>query len=90
MVRWKRVGWLRRRACFFYIHLEPTKTSHSPPFLSITATVLMYLSTPEKGGETVFPRGLPRATGPEYSECAHEGMAFKPVKGDALLFYSLK
>ena len=59
-------------------------------FLSLSATVLMYLSTPEKGGETVFPKGLPRAEGPTYSECAHEGMAFKPVKGDALLFYSLK
>ena len=55
-----------------------------------TATVLMYLSTPEKGGETVFPKGLPRATGPAYSECAQEGMAVKPSKGDALLFYSLK
>ena len=108
------------------------------------ATVLMYLATPEEGGETVFPyaekkvhhshtQALPgllshrtepatvlqREVRPEgcalslpstssttlpppppgarlqvegegWSECARRGLAVKAVKGNALLFYSLK
>lgn len=53
------------------------------------ATVLMYLTTPEEGGETVFPMGSPKVTGPEWSECARKGLAVKSVRGNALLFYSL-
>ena len=55
------------------------------------ATVLMYLSTPEEGGETVFPyaKGDP-VTGDEWSECAKQGLAVKALKGNALFFYGLK
>ncbi len=53
------------------------------------ATVLMYLTTPEEGGETVFPQGSPKVEGPEWSECAKKGLAVKSVRGNALLFYSL-
>ncbi|CAI6009529.1 unnamed protein product, partial [Closterium sp. NIES-65] len=54
------------------------------------ATVLMYLSTVEAGGETVFPNAQPRPpTDATASECANRGLAVKPQKGDALLFYSL-
>lgn len=55
------------------------------------ATVLMYLATPEEGGETVFPNVDPsqRVQGPGWSHCARQGLAHKPRKGDALLFYSL-
>jgi prolyl 4-hydroxylase len=53
------------------------------------ATVLMYLTTPEEGGETVFPQGAHKVTGPEWSECAKKGLAVKSVRGNALLFYSL-
>eukprot|EP00879_Flechtneria_rotunda_P011819 GHRR01012346.1.p1 GENE.GHRR01012346.1~~GHRR01012346.1.p1 ORF type:complete len:308 (+),score=60.64 GHRR01012346.1:171-1094(+) len=52
-------------------------------------TVLMYLSTPEEGGETVFPDAERKVTGPGWSECALKGLANKPEKGDALMFYSL-
>ncbi|KAI7835426.1 hypothetical protein COHA_010673 [Chlorella ohadii] len=57
------------------------------------ATVLMYLVEPEEGGETVFPNvpvppGQTREAG--YSECAMKGLAVKPRKGDAVLFFSLK
>jgi len=38
------------------------------------ATLLVYLNTPQKGGETVFPKG---------------GIAIKPVKGKAVLFYNV-
>ena len=53
-------------------------------------TVLMYLSTPVEGGETVFPDATDgKVTGPEWSECARKGFASKAVKGDAVMFYSL-
>ena len=54
------------------------------------ATVLMYLSTPEEGGETVFPhaKGDP-VSGDEWSECAKQGLAVKAIKRNALFFYGL-
>ncbi|MED6184132.1 putative prolyl 4-hydroxylase 7 [Stylosanthes scabra] len=56
------------------------------------ATVLMYLSNVEKGGETIFPNAVGKESQPKdesWSECAHKGYAVKPEKGDALLFFSL-
>ena len=57
------------------------------------ATVLMYVSTPESGGETIFPNvpappGQTLAAG--FSQCAMEGLAVRPRKGDAVLFWSLR
>ncbi|VAH15537.1 unnamed protein product [Triticum turgidum subsp. durum] len=54
--------------------------------------VLMYLSNIEKGGETIFPNAEGKLTQHKdetASECARNGYAVKPVKGDALLFFSL-
>ncbi|KAK8507179.1 hypothetical protein V6N13_069972 [Hibiscus sabdariffa] len=58
------------------------------------ATVLMYLTNVTKGGETVFPQAeeSPLHTTPandDLSDCAKKGIAVKPKRGDALLFYSL-
>ncbi|CAN6441894.1 unnamed protein product [Victoria cruziana] len=56
------------------------------------ATVLMYLSNVTKGGETVFPNSQDKETqikDASFSDCAKDGYAVKPAKGDALLFFSL-
>jgi prolyl 4-hydroxylase len=53
-------------------------------------TVLMYLTTPDEGGETVFPNAAEKTTGPEWSECARKGLAVKTYRGDAIMFYGLK
>lgn len=50
-------------------------------------TVLMYLSSPEEGGETVFPLADGERGG--WSGCAREGLAVKARKGDAVMFYAL-
>ncbi|KAM3408067.1 hypothetical protein ACQJBY_001373 [Aegilops geniculata] len=52
----------------------------------------MYLSNIEKGGETIFPNAEGKLTQHKdetASECAKNGYAVKPVKGNALLFFSL-
>ncbi|XP_062213831.1 probable prolyl 4-hydroxylase 7 [Phragmites australis] len=65
---------------------------HQTPVGHRVSTVLMYLSNAKMGGETVFPSSenkLPQPKDNTWSECAKLGYAVKPVKGDALLFFSL-
>lgn len=54
------------------------------------ATVLMYLTTPEEGGETVFPHAAEKVEGEGWSDCARKGLAVKATRGNALFFYGLK
>ena len=75
----------------------PPPHTHTNNFLSRpqnggqrVATFLMYLTTPEEGGETVFPSASRKVSGPHWSECAREGFAVKARRRDALLFYSLR
>lgn len=58
------------------------------------ATVFWYMSTVAEGGETYFPRAL-NENGTEYkpwngdhNDC-YRGIAVKPVKGNAVLFYGM-
>eukprot|EP00898_Chlorokybus_atmophyticus_P004182 jgi/Chlat1/4765/Chrsp308S00367 len=55
------------------------------------ATVLMYLTTVEEGGETVFPNAAaPEGRQGDYSNCAKSGLAYKPRRGDAVLFWTMQ
>uniref|UniRef100_A0A7S0X1H1 procollagen-proline 4-dioxygenase n=1 Tax=Chlamydomonas leiostraca TaxID=1034604 RepID=A0A7S0X1H1_9CHLO len=59
------------------------------------ATVLIYLNEPEEGGETAFPTSewispeLVKRYDGGFSDCAKGHVAFKPKRGDALLFWSI-
>jgi prolyl 4-hydroxylase len=54
-------------------------------------TALMYLATPEEGGETVFPDATVQSDPAGLSDCARAGgLANKAYKGDMILFYGLR
>ncbi|KAK8571230.1 hypothetical protein V6N13_103359 [Hibiscus sabdariffa] len=58
------------------------------------ATMLMYLTDVEEGGETIFPSAKGNVSNVpwwnELSKCGKKGLAVKPKMGNALLFWSMK
>lgn len=59
----------------------------------LLATVILYLSNVTYGGETLFIKSESKNTQVKdgtWSECAKRGYAVKPIKGNALLFFSLR
>jgi prolyl 4-hydroxylase len=56
---------------------------------------MCYCADVEEGGETAFPQSRwlnkeIQTAGKQYSKCTNGGVAVKPKKGDALLFWGLK
>ncbi|KAG2489361.1 hypothetical protein HYH03_012191 [Edaphochlamys debaryana] len=65
--------------------------------LERVATVLMYLVEPDAGGETAFPDSIwaspeqaARADAQDMSSCAKGHVAYKPKRGDALMFFDMQ
>ena len=59
-------------------------------FFHLFVAHMLHRTTVEEGGETVFPNAEDKVTGKGWSSCAKEGLAVKSLRGDAVLFYSLK
>eukprot|EP00927_Polykrikos_kofoidii_P027764 TRINITY_DN24320_c0_g1_i1.p1 TRINITY_DN24320_c0_g1~~TRINITY_DN24320_c0_g1_i1.p1 ORF type:complete len:671 (+),score=107.82 TRINITY_DN24320_c0_g1_i1:86-2098(+) len=71
---------------------EHLHTDSTPPNKLRPATVLMFLSDVEQGGEVIFPTAEETARNNECASleacCGNTQMALRPRKGDALLIYS--
>ncbi|KAK7380326.1 hypothetical protein VNO78_32834 [Psophocarpus tetragonolobus] len=61
-----------------------TKLELSGPLM---ATVVLYLSNDTQGGQIRFPESVPRSS--SWSNCNNSSNILKPVKGNAILFFSL-
>ncbi|KAF7813155.1 putative prolyl 4-hydroxylase 12 isoform X1 [Senna tora] len=61
-----------------------SKLESSGPLM---ATVVLYLSNVTQGGQIIFPESEPKSV--SWSDCGKSDNILKPVKGNAVLFFSL-
>ncbi|KAJ7969934.1 putative Prolyl 4-hydroxylase alpha subunit [Quillaja saponaria] len=54
----------------------------------LMATVVLYLSNVSRGGEILFPYAKPKSR--EWSDCTKSKEILRPVKGNAIVFFSLQ
>ncbi|XP_027357754.1 probable prolyl 4-hydroxylase 12 isoform X2 [Abrus precatorius] len=54
---------------------------------SLMATVVLYLSNATQGGQILFPESVPKSS--TWSNCRNSTNILQPVKGNAILFFSL-
>ncbi|KAF8012704.1 hypothetical protein BT93_I0765 [Corymbia citriodora subsp. variegata] len=78
----------------FVPHYDYFRDEYNPNGGQRIATVLMYLSDVEEGGETVFPAAKgtlsPVPWWNRLPGCGKGGLSIKPKMGDALLFWNVK
>ncbi|KAG1662351.1 hypothetical protein FOA52_000016 [Chlamydomonas sp. UWO 241] len=80
---------------YYHPHTDSLPDDQAGPRV---ATLLVYLSDPEEGGETGFPEttlkswahpGLQAMYGEDVSQCAKGHVAVRPRRGDGLLFWNI-
>ncbi|RDX58676.1 putative prolyl 4-hydroxylase 12, partial [Mucuna pruriens] len=54
---------------------------------ALMATVVLYLSDTAQGGQIAFPESVPKSS--SWSNCDNSNKILQPVKGNAILFFSL-
>ncbi|ESW24239.1 hypothetical protein PHAVU_004G113700 [Phaseolus vulgaris] len=67
-----------------YYFTNKTNLELSGPLM---ATVVLYLSDSTQGGQILFPESVPRSS--SWSSCSNSNKTLQPVKGNAILFFSL-
>ncbi|KAK7270863.1 hypothetical protein RJT34_26352 [Clitoria ternatea] len=63
---------------------DKSKLELSGPLM---ATVVLYLSNTTQGGQILFPESMPKSS--SWSNCRSSSEILQPVKGNAILFFSL-
>ncbi|XP_004515255.1 probable prolyl 4-hydroxylase 12 isoform X2 [Cicer arietinum] len=61
-----------------------TKLDSNGPLM---ATIVLYLSNSTQGGQVLFPESVPKSS--SWSNCGNTSDILQPVKGNAILFFSL-
>ncbi|KAL2334724.1 hypothetical protein Fmac_015937 [Flemingia macrophylla] len=79
------------------IHYEPEQNGQNLDYFTnktnlelsgtLMATVVLYLSTATQGGQILFPESVPKSS--SLSNCNNSSQILQPVKGNAILFFSL-
>eukprot|EP00899_Mesostigma_viride_P021807 jgi/Mesvir1/29628/Mv21480-RA.1 len=77
---------------YYSPHVDSIPDNEQDSSGQVHISVFLYLSTPERGGELVFPNsklGQHQTGGPEWTECGSSALGVRPHKGDMVLLYDL-